>query len=170
MKLFNLKHIVILLLLFICNNIAAKISITPDIDPIPIYENPIDVRPKTYVIQNPALGLIYDVEILEKSPLRFKVELCISIINNEAKKDGKYYYHIVGWIDKTNCAYVKDIVANPASANNGSYRDNKAIEESREKLRVKNCIVLDFTSDSLQIMSRDGETLKIEWINNPKTF
>ena len=151
MNLFKLKNIVILVLFFICNNIEAKIIITPDIDPIPIYENPIDVKPRTYVIQNPELGLIYDVELLDKSPLRFKVELCISIINNEAKRDGEYYYHIVGWIDKTNCAYVKDI-------------------ESGKQFELKDCIVLDFTADSLQIMSRDGETLKIEWINNPTTF
>lgn len=152
------------------NGYSQTLILKSDSIPVPIYEDQITTKPKLYLAENFLDDLTYYVEILDNSPLRYKVELCISIINNEAKNNGEYYYHIVGWVDKTNCAYVKDIVANPASANNGSYRDNKAIEESRKKLRVKDCIVLDFTSDSLQIMSRDGETLKIEWINNPKTF
>ena len=92
--------------------------------------------------------------------------LCISTINNEAKKDGEYYYRIVGWIDKTNCAYIKDIDSKTESAKKKLDEENEVSTELDQQLKSGNCVVLDFTTDSIKVMSRYGEELKIEWIED----
>ena len=67
---------------------------------IPIYENAIGNKLKYRIMQDTINEMFFAVEILENSPLRYKVNIT-SVINSFTGPE------IVGWIDKNKCGVYK---------------------------------------------------------------
>lgn len=67
---------------------------------IPIYENAIGNKLKYRIMQDTINEMFFAVEILENSPLRYKVNIT-SVINSFTGPE------IIGWIDKNKCGVYK---------------------------------------------------------------
>lgn len=98
----RLKIILVSIVALFINNVghSQSLILKSDSIPVPIFEDQVTTSPKFYLADNFLDDLEYYIEILDNSPLRFKVEISL-VYPIEIAYAGTF--KVQGWINKTNC-------------------------------------------------------------------
>lgn len=155
MKNFFVRILVLVLgyLLLHGNGYSQTLILKSNSIPVPIYENQITTKTKLYLAEKFLDDLTYYIEILENSPLRYKVEISI-LYPDEIGFAGNY--SVQGWINKTNCGlfprckekendkYFINIYDSPYNNDNGTkVFEDDLIEQNGSIITVLDYKVID---------------------------